>query len=138
MTDYEKQALDFLKDANAEMKIEYEKDIDGFPFDDKDTLPHRKYNVTLSCNDKQYKFPFYGSYIDWVQKKDPDEYSILAWLMTYDVGEMADFVDDFGYVIKDRKSFLRAEKAWESCKEQYNTLKSMFSEEMFERLQEIS
>ena len=138
MTDYEKQAVDFLKNSGATMKIEYVGTVDGFPFDDNDTLPHRKYKVTIERDGETYKFPFYGSYRDWQKDEDPSEYDVLACLQKYDVGDMADFVDEFGYEIKDRKSFLRVEKIWKSCKAEYKALLRVFGYDLFEELREIS
>lgn len=138
MTEYEKQAVDFLKNSGATMKIEYVGTVDGFPFDDKDTLPHRKYRVTIERDGETYEFPFYGSYRDWQKEEDPSEYDVLACLQKYDVGDMADFVDEFGYEIKDRKSFLRVEKIWQNCKAEYKALLRVFGYDWFGELREIS
>ena len=138
MTEYEKQAIDFLNRSGATVKIEYITTVDGFPFDDKDTLPHRKYRVTIERDGETYEFPFYGSYRDWQEEKDPSEYDVLACLQKYDVGDMADFVDEFGYEIKDRKSFLRVEKIWQNCKAEYKALLRVFGYDWFGELREIS
>ena len=138
MTDYQQQALDFLKEAEATMTITRNGSVDGFPFDDKDTLPHRRYKVTIERNGSSYTFPFYGSYADWQKDRDPNEYDILACVEKYDVGTMADFVEEFGYKIVDRKSFLRVEKIWTRCKDQYRSLKTMFGPELMEKLCEIN
>ena len=141
MSEFEQQAVDFLKESGATMKIEFKRTRMGFPGEDPEdpkTMPHREYKVTIERNGMSYSFDFYGSYHQYRQKEDPTEYDVLACLEKYDVGSMADFVDEFGYVIKDRKSFLTVEKIWQSCKSQYRTLKKMFGEELMEKLCEIN
>ena len=141
LSEYEQQAIDFLKEAEATMKIEFTGTRMGFPGEDPDdtkTMPHRRYKVTLERNGTSFSFPFYGSYRQYLDKEDPSEYDVLASLEKYDVGTMADFVDEFGYVIKDRKSFMSVEKIWQSCKDQYRNMKRMFGSELMEKLCEIN
>lgn len=138
MTDYERQAVDFLNESNTEMVIKHVGTVQGFPFDDKDQYPHEKYMVTLRRGNRQYSFPFYDSYYAYRAKKRPTKYSILACLEKYDVGEMADFVGEFGYEIVDRKSFLKVEGIWRECREQYQNLRALFDDEWMEKLQEIN
>ena len=137
MDEYQKQALEFLSEAGATMEIKYVGDVDGFPFDDHDKRPHRKYRVTIRRNGNSFNFPFYDSYNNWKAKMDPNEYDVLACLQTYDVGEMGDFVEEFGYKIVDRKSFERVEKIWKQCKDEYRNLCLLFDDDLMEKLAEI-
>lgn len=134
----EQQAVDFLKESGTKMRIVYVDTVQGFPFDDKDKYPHHKYIVTLKRNKRQYSFPFYNSYAAYQAKTRPSKYDVLACLEKYDVGEMSDFVEEFGYKIVDRKSFLKVEGIWRECREQYQNLRVLFDDEWMEKLQEIN
>lgn len=137
MTEYQEQAMRFLKESGTKMTIRRNGSVDGFPFDDKDTHPHNRYEVNLERNGMSYSFQFYGSYMDWKNDTDPNEYDVLACMTKYDVGTMADFVEEFGYRIVDRKSFNKVEKAWKACKDEYRNLALMFGDEWMDQLCEI-
>lgn len=138
MSEYQRQAVDFLRKAGATITFERDSVVYGFPFDDHDRLPHWKWIVTLRRGNKKYVFPFFDSYQSYKDKKQPTRYDILACLQKDDVGEMADFVEEYGYVIKDRKSFLRVENIWRECKDQYQKLLDLFGEELLDELRKIS
>ena len=135
--DNDKLATDFLILTNTIIELQHLDVVDGFPFDEKDTLPHKHYKVHLIHNNKEYVYDFYDSYENFKNNKVPTRYDVLACLEKYDVGDMADFVDEFGYHINDRKSFLRVEKIWHACKDQYKALTEMFTPKEMEMLQEI-
>lgn len=137
MYNSQEAALNFLKETETDLKIRKIDVVCGFPNDDKDTLPHSHYKITLARGGKSYTFDYYGSYYDYQHGKEPVADSILAALQIYDVGSMADFVDEYGYVIKDRKSFLRVERIWKECKKQYSKLKTMYNETELDKLAEI-
>lgn len=138
--DYKEQALNFLKETNTDFEIDFVKTVEGFPFDndyDKKLL-HNAYKFKLIHNGKTYENMFYDSYHNYLHNIEPVAYDVLASLMKYDVGEMSDFVDEYGYVIKDRNSFKTAERAWIACKNEYRALKEMFDSNEMKMLQEIS
>ena len=62
MSEYEIQAIEFLKKSDAHMTISRVGEVCGFPFDQYDSLWHYKYQVTLTRNGKQYRFTFYDSH----------------------------------------------------------------------------
>lgn len=135
--DYDTAVEDFLKETGTTMDIEYVETVYGFPFDEKDTYPHKQYNVTLKRNGKEYSFPYYGSYYDYKNNRFPTKHEILGACELYDVGSMKDFVEEFGYEIYDRKSFERVENIWLNCKYQYEKLLELFGEGLLEKLAEI-
>lgn len=135
--DYDKQTTEFLILTGTIIEFEFRGIVDGFPFDECDNLPHNHYKIRLIRGKKKYTFDFYDSYSNYKSGRTPSQYDVLASLEKYDVGDMADFVDNFGYVIKDRKSFLKVEKIWHACKTQYRELTKMFDTEELQRLREI-
>lgn len=48
MSEYEVQAMEFLKKAETRMFISRAGEVKGFPFDEHDTLWHYKYLITLT------------------------------------------------------------------------------------------
>ena len=139
MTEYEQQAKNFLRESGAKMRVKYVEDVLGFPFDKNDKYPHRKYSVTLTRNGKSWTFPFYDSYANFLdRRKRPTHYDILACLTKYDVGDMGDFVQEFGYEIVDSDSFRRVEKIWKAVKDEYKNLLMLFGEDLMEKLAEIN
>lgn len=133
----DKHVIDFLILTGTVIEFEFCGVVDGFPFDETDSLPHNHFKITLIKGEKKYTFDFYDSYSNFRNGKSPSQYDVLASLEKYDVGDMADFVDEFGYVIKDRKSFLKVEKIWHACKSQYKELTNMYTPEEMDRLREI-
>lgn len=139
LSEYDQKADDFLRESGTEMTIEYDSIVHGFPFEnnDADKLDHKKYNITLTRGQRVFKFPFYDSNYNYQNNIEPRPYGVLACLQKYDVGEMKDFIEDYGYEIKDRESFERAENAWKACKDEYQNLYELFGEEWMEKLLEI-
>lgn len=137
MDEYEQKAIDFLALTNTKLLLEKIDVVDHFPFDSEDEYPHDHYKVWLQRGKNEYTYDYYGSYFDYTKKRFPTTYDLLACLEKDDVGSMADFVEEFGYVIKDRKSFLRVERIWHACKKQYKELTKMFNEEEMDMLREI-
>lgn len=139
LSEYDQRAEDFLHDSGTTMTIEFDSIVHGFPFEDEDSnrVDHKKYNVTLTRGEHVYRFPFYDSYHNFKNDIKPRPYDVLACLQKSDVGEMKDFVEEFGYEIKDRKSFERVENIWKACKDEYQNLYELFGEEWMEKLWEI-
>lgn len=140
MENYDEQARKFLEESNTKMTIEPVDVVMGFPFDTHRSIktPHVKYAVTLARDGKSYTFDFYGSTAEYESGEDSTPYDILACVEKYDVGDMGNFVEEFGYEIKDRESFVRVEKIWQACKDQYKNLLDLFGEEWMEKLCEIN
>lgn len=138
MTEYEVQANEFLKKAGAHMTISRVGEVEGFPFDEHDTLWHYKYQITLTRNKKQYRFTFYDSFYNWKENRRPTRYDVLACIEKYEVPSTTeDFADEMGMHIDDQHQYKRAEKIRAACQKQYEKLLWLFGEELMEDLREI-
>lgn len=124
------------------MKISYHGVVYGFPFEQEGSTkyPHRKYKVTMKRNGRSFTTPFYGSYMDFKEGKDPTSYDILACLEKYEVPEsMWDFATEYGYEINSESSYNNVRSIWNSCKTQYKKLIKFFdyNESIMNDLREI-
>lgn len=137
MSEYEKQAEDFLKLSNTKITIQKTGTVQGFP-NGQDNMLHDRYYVTLSRNGYTYGFPFYGSQHDHQTGKTPSHYDILACLQSYEVcDDVWDFAKEFGYEIKDKETFRNVNKIWSKCRSQYQSLCQLFDENLMRKLAEI-
>lgn len=147
MTEYEVQANEFLKKACTKMSISRVGEVNGFPFDDHDSLWHYKYQVTLTRNKKQYRFTFYDSHYNWQNNKRPSRYDVLACVEKYDPGCFEWFIKEYGYDraefgyeygMENKKEEKRIKKIYEACKNQYERLLDLFGEDLMEDLRDIN
>lgn len=145
MSEYEKQAKDFLRKTGCELKIEYTGDVEGFPFNAKDHMMHRAYKCTLvrdsnnlrrSC--RLYEFQFYGSAADYEKGVDPTEYDVLSCLETYCPDTIDEFVAEYGYEVHEWADVRRIEETYKAIKDQCDHLHAMFSELELDILAEIN
>ena len=137
MNEYEKQAMDFLKETGTEFNCRFVGEVNGFPFDKNDYLNHFKYRITLKRNDKKYSFNFYGSNNDYQNNvKTVSPYDVLSCLQKYDVGTESDFILDFGITISDYEDAKRIHRQYKAVKKEYENVKNLFSDCMDE-FQEI-
>lgn len=136
MSEYEKQAIDFLKKCCAVMTIKREKIVDRFPGDEKATGYRWKYCVTIMRDGKSWSFPFYDSVMNYRKDELPNEYDVLACLQKYPVGTFEDFLWDFGYEITSNKEYKRIFKTYTAVKNEYKNVENMFGD-VLEELAEI-
>lgn len=136
MTDYEKQARDFLKNSGAKITICYKDTICGFPFDKADKNWHDKYTVTIRRNGKSYSFPFYNSAYATQRNERPTPYDVLACIEKYEPdGDVWDFANEYGYEIYDRKTFDNVNRIYKACSEQARKINRLFSDCMDELIE---
>ena len=141
MTDYEKNARDFLKKCGVSCRIRKVGEVKGFPFDDHDTHYHNKYRVTLTkgADGKTYNFMFYDSANNYWKGERPTRYDVLACLEKYEVeADVWDFAREFGYEIHDKESYNRVCRIHKACIKQYKKLCWLFTDEQMAELQEIN
>lgn len=140
MTNYDKQATNFLTKANTTMKITRVAIVDRFPnCDDRPTGYRWKYRITLHRNEKYYTFNFYDSIKNYMENNRPTKYEVLACLEKYEPwGDIWNFAGEYGYTIESREDFNRIEKIRKSCEKQYRKLLDFFGAEFLEELQEIN
>lgn len=136
MTDYEKQARDFLRKAHARMSISFLETVEGFPFSN-DHYMHDKYIVRIDRAGKSYRFPFYASAYDTQRNERPTAYDVLSCVEKWDVGRFVDFVDEYGYELRSREEFLRVERIWKECGKQYKKLLRLFGPYLMDDLRQI-
>ena len=138
MNDYEKSAKNFLKKADTTMRILQIGVVNGFPNDPSDKQKHIKYRVVLTRHEKVFDFDFYGSHADYLARKLPSEYDVLACIEKYEYPlDPWEFSREFGYEIECEDDYNRVRKIAEACREQYEGLLDLFGEELMEELEEI-
>jgi len=155
MSEYDKQAEQFLKETNTEFKAEFLKN--DFYFED-DKEKRDIYKITLKKYDKEYKFnfgqsinksgktkkvnsdgkDFKGNPIRIYNRKNenyskPTPYDVLSCLQKYEVGTFKDFCRDFGYDEDSRK----AEKIYKAVVEEFRHIQILFNDEEIKKLREI-
>lgn len=142
MTDYDMQAAEFLKKAEAHMTISRTGKVQGFPGDEPGSPSAKmwryKYQVTLTRHKMQYRFTFYDSHEHWKTGQRPSRYSVLACCEKYPAAETTeDFAHEFGYRLETEKDYKRVEKIRVACANQYERLQAMFGDELMAELREI-
>lgn len=137
MSEYLKQAKEFLEKTGTEMKLVQTGVVNGFPFSKSDNHPHNKYRVILIRANGSYDFDFYDSYQNYINHKKPTAYDVLACLEKYEYPtDPWEFADEFGYEIKSKEDYEFVRKIAESCREQYDALVKLYGKDI-ELLQEI-
>lgn len=139
MSEYEIQANEFLKKAEAKMHISRAGVVKGFPFDEHDTLWHYRYLITISRKGKQYRFTFYDSFNNWKYNQRPTRYDVLASVEKYrQPDNVEDFAIEYGYPMDEPEQYKLVKKIWEGCRKQYERLLDLFGDELMEELREIN
>lgn len=134
-SDYEQQAMDFLKDTNTTMKIErIDHRTDGGCMN---TGSHFDYGITIKRNSKSWKFQFCDS-IDAYRKNElPSAYDILACLQKYEVEtDLIEFCNEFGYDLTSKKEIDKARIIHKAVLKEYEKVMLLF-EDVIDELAEI-
>jgi hypothetical protein len=136
MSEYVKQAKDFLTSCNATMKITFlgkginENWSDGF---------HRNtYRATIKTPKGTMWVKFWDSWYNTNNGIKPTEYDILACLQKYEVGSFEDFVSEFGYDIEFPIDKQRVKRIYNAVIREYESVRRCFTEEQIEALWEIN
>lgn len=141
MDKYYNQAVEFLRKSGTDCEIKEVRVVFGFPWEtEKDNRhPHVKYAVVLRREKKTYDFPFYDSTWNFQHNQRPTCYDVLACLQKYPVeADVWDFAREFGYEIRDRKSYNRVLKIHQECIDQYEALLDLFGPDLMAELEEIN
>lgn len=136
MSEYIKQAKDFLAACNARMEINYI---------GKESHPNRgdsklrnKYVFVIITPLGMMADYFYDSLRNTERNiRNVSEYDILACLVKYDVGTIDDFVSEFGYEVHKWDDVRRIENTYKAAVRQYRKLCEIFTPEQMEKLREI-
>lgn len=134
-SDYEQQAMDFLKDTNTVMKIErIDHRTDGGCMN---RGSHFDYEITLKRNSKNWKFQFCDSVNNYRKNELPSAYDILACLQKYEVEEdILDFCAEFGYETETREERENVKRIHKACLKEYKNVMRLF-EDVIDDLEEI-
>ena len=124
MTNYQREAKDFLKKHNAKMTISF-KDCVFNPWNnDNDKYYHNVYRVRIDRNHKTWSFNFTDSIYNTNNNLRPSAYDVLACIVKYDIGTFEDFCSEFGYVIDTKDSL----KIYKAVKKEYENVISIFGD----------
>ena len=135
MNEYVAQAKEFLKNCNATMKITKigcEQNNDW-----NDGNWHNTYRATIKTPLGSMWVKFWDSVYNTQNGDQPNEYDILACLEKYDVGDIEDFIFEFGYEIKKRGDLKRIQNIYNAVQRQYKAICRCFTPEQIEAMQEI-
>ena len=128
MTEYEKQAQDFLESTGTELTVTYKGDMKYFPGDRE---KRAVFEFTLRRGETEYKDTFGQS----IAAGDamPTPYDILACL-DYWEGNFEDFCGEYGY----SDDSISALNTYNAVIKQSNGLKELFTFDELEKLGEIA
>lgn len=127
MSEYTKQAEQFLKDTETEFKAEFERHGKHFEAEKEE---RDIYKITLTKGSRVYEFEFGQSIANEGVK--PTAYDVLACLDIFD-GDFQEFCDSFGYEEDSRTAF----NTFGGVEEQSKQLKILWDNEEIQKLQEI-
>ena len=155
MNEYEKQASDFLKKNNAEIKIEYLKTGKHFDGDKED---RDIYIITIKRDKKEYNFNFGDSIVNTEKNQEkqrsyltgiytktgrrkqvvtPSSYDILACLQKYEVGDFDEFCSDYGYEFRTEREMVKIKQIYFAVSDEYKNVMRLFGD-CIDELQEIN
>ena len=135
MSEYVKQAKDFLESCNATIKITHlGKEVNDSWNDSK---LRNTYRVTITTPLGRMQVKFWDSINNTRNNVAPTEYDILACLQKYDVGTIDDFVSDFGYEVHEWADVKRIQRTYRAVVNEYKKICRCFTEEQIEAMQEI-
>lgn len=161
INEYQRQALEFLKETGTTCTIAYVGCLYNEDWDK--TNKHDLYYVTLKNNRGEYTYKYWDSlyntelnhmsYGDYMikypnissayqankelkklqEKVKIKEYDVLACLTAWEVGTFEDFCDDFGY----NSDSINAYKTYMAVCKERDGLRKIFTYEQLEMLSEI-
>lgn len=129
MSDYELQAEDFCRDFGVRIKICFKAYDKYFP---EDAQKRNIYRVRIDRGGKTFSFDFGDSAYNTIKNIRPTKYDVLACLTKNDVGTLDDFIEDYGYEIKNTDDFKRIEKTYKAVVHEYENVVRLFSDCMGE------
>lgn len=163
MTNYEKQGEDFLKKYGIEFEAIFSHKGNHF---ERETEERNIWNIIFKKGDKKLKIVF-GDSLNNTKKRDkalkspyyygfgsnnsmsktqkikilkettPSAYDILSCLQINPVGDIVDFMLEYGYEVKNPKDLRRIQKIHLNCLEEYEKVSNFFTYEELEDIAEI-
>lgn len=135
MSEYVKQAKDFLVSCNATMKITHlgkETNVNW-----NDGCVRNTYRATITTPNGTMWVKFWDSVHSTQNGIVPTEYDILTCLQKYDVGTFDDFISEFGYETEEPEDMRRAKRIYNAVVREYKNVRRCFTEEQIEQMWEI-
>lgn len=86
-----------------------------------------------SMNIKGFDMLNHGNSVKNKEFAEPTPYDVFSCMTKNDVGSILDFCADYGY----NSDSIKAEKIYNACKEEYDNLCKLYSDEEMQMLQEI-
>lgn len=145
MSEYEMRAKKFLKDCKASLIIVYSGTKVNKNWNEKQKRDCYLVNIVTPKGNMQVNFwdSFYNT-IENINRKasgrsprEPSAYDVLSCLASHDVGDIKDFIAEFGYEVKKRDDFACIKNIYNAVKKEYEDVCRCFTEEQIEKLQEI-
>ena len=143
MSEYVKQAKDFLTSCNATMKITYLGKDTNHNWGESQL--RNTYRATIKTPLGSMWVKFWDSINNTQKGIQPTEYDILACLQKYDVGSLEDFANEFGYDLYDDDPWAtrnnlkpNPRKIYEAVCNEYEKVCRCFTEEQIEQMWEIA
>lgn len=136
MSEYDKQAKDFLKATGTELIMQQIRpEVANRPsWATEEKIQHGyEYRVALVRNGKDYRFSFWDSIANAERNKKPTAYDILACLNPSHATTFQEFCDEYGYDSDSRQVF----NQWQEVEKETKALHNLFSEAELDQLGEI-
>jgi hypothetical protein len=133
MSEYEKQANNFLTKYGITFKVNYVDD-ECPKWCDGEHIHGNRHRVVFSRKNKRFSLFFWNSYHDKKEGKLPTAYDVLASLTKYDPGTFDNFCGEFGYDTDSRK----AEQTYRAVAKEWEKVEAFFTTAELAELQEIN
>ena len=137
ISEYEKQAIDFLKKHNAKMTISHiYDDYGGYTISE--MTKGWLYRVRIDREGKSWTFKFSDSQRNRWDDERPTKYDVLACIEKYEPywDDVWDFAKEFGYEIYNRETYKKIERIFKAVKKEYQNVERIFGD-CLEELREI-
>lgn len=135
MSEYIRQAKDFLASCNATMKITYLGRYINSNWNE--TVYRNTYRATITTPKGTMRVKFWDSIANMKSGKQPTEYDIIACLQKYDVGSFEDFVSEFGYATDEPEDMRIAKQIYYAVVREYESVCRCFTQEQIDAMSEI-
>ena len=144
VSEYDKQAINFLTDTNTRFEISYQYTGPHFSDDTRESVNRDVYSFTLKNARGEYSARFGDSinntklrFFDRSKHKKPSAYNVLAALTKYEPGSFDDFCSDFGYNDRPLSEYPAVMVIWQGVCAEYAAIRKLFTAEQIEQLAEI-
>lgn len=131
---YEQKAIDFLKNTNVTIKIEFLK-YDFYFHNDNEK--RNVYKITLKRKNQNYSFTFGQSINNTKKGIKPNAYDILSCLTKNDIGTFDNFINEFGYKLSSMAEWKQINKLYKAVKKEFAMVQNLWTADEIEELSEI-